>query len=124
MMCQIIGAILKKRVLLMLSEIVLTGMRDARKIKKSIQISRPAGSDETGEKILLAIIEKIGKEHFGWNFRNDATCRSDDYIVVFSVDHSFSADRIRREFSHDIDEAILAVLGIKKPYDFLVVDYY
>ena len=80
---------------------------------------RPADSDETGKKILLAITEKIGQERFEFAFGNNATCRSDEDIVVFTVKYSVAEDHRR-----DIDEAILAVLGTKKPYDFMVVGYY
>jgi len=104
---------------------VMRRLEDAGELcKPKSDISRPAGSDETGEKILLAIAEKIGTKHFEWYFENDATCRSDDYIVAFSVRSSLAADRIRREFSHDIDEVLLAVLGTKKLYHFQEVGYY
>jgi hypothetical protein len=101
------------------------------RLEEAGEICRPksdafhsAGSDETGKKILLAITEKIGNKRFEEVFGKDATCRSDEYIVVFTVRSSFAADRIRREFSHDIDEVLLAVLGTKKPYDFQEVSYY
>jgi len=104
---------------------IMQRLEDSGEIRKpKSDISRPAGSDETGEKILLAIAEKIDKESFEMYFGDDTTCRSDEYIVVFTARYSFWADQIRREFSHDIDEAILAVLGIKKPYDFLGSSYY
>jgi hypothetical protein len=86
--------------------------------KPESDVSRSAGSDETGKKILLAIVEKIGKERFELWFGNDTTCRSDECIVIFTVCHTAATSRIRQDFSPDIDEAILAVLGIKKPYDF------
>jgi hypothetical protein len=85
---------------------------------------RPASSDETGKKILLAIAEKIGKEHFESEFGSDTICRSDEYIVVFTSRNYFSEYRIRREFSHDIDEAIQDILGAKKLYVFLESGYY